>query len=234
MPKVSIIVAAYNAEPYLETAMRSLAAQTLTDIEVIVVDDGSHDNTDKIADQFAATDTRFRVIHQSNKGLGETHNVGIAASTGEYIGFVDADDWVEPEMFASMYQLAKETNAQVTICDYIEDNLFQGTSRILRHPLPNRAVLDKDAVRTQIVQAYYRRMVHGIYTQCNKIYAKQFLDSHRIRVDRRNHGPDFFFNLRVFIAAERVVGLHEPLYHYVRQNLQALDTALQSDFFTWL
>ena len=105
-PKVSIIVPIYRVEKYLSQCVDSLLCQTLEEIEIILVDDGSPDNCGRIADEYARQDSRVKVIHQENAGLSAARNTGIRAATGEYIGFVDSDDWAGPEMFRRSFQSA--------------------------------------------------------------------------------------------------------------------------------
>lgn len=103
MVKISIIVPIYNAEKYLEQCLQSIKNQTLKDIEVICVDDGSTDSSPQIMDRFQNEDQRFKVIHKSNGGNGHSMNTGLAAATGEYIGCVEADDYIENNMFEKLY-----------------------------------------------------------------------------------------------------------------------------------
>jgi len=124
-PKVSVVVPIYNVERFLHQAVDSILNQTLKDIEVILVDDGSPDNCGKICDEYAAKDSRVRVIHQKNGGLGNAYNNGIAAANGEYIGLVEPDDWIEPEMYEVMYNNAKYYDTDATKCGFYEYNSLQ-------------------------------------------------------------------------------------------------------------
>lgn len=112
-PKVSIVAPIYNVEPYLRKCVDSILAQTLENIEVILVDDGSPDCCGKIADEYAENDRRVKVIHQENAGLGPARNTGIASARGEYIGFVDSDGWVDPQMFEELYNAVVRCNADI-------------------------------------------------------------------------------------------------------------------------
>ena len=100
---ISVIVPVYKVENYLRQCLDSLAAQTLDDIEIIIVDDGSPDGCPEICDEYAAKDARMKVVHKQNGGLLSARKAGVAASSGDYIGFVDGDDWVEPETFMNMH-----------------------------------------------------------------------------------------------------------------------------------
>ena len=118
MPKISIIVPAYNAENYIKECIESILNQTLKDIEVIIIDDGSTDNTGVIIDNLCKDDKRVLVIHQNNHGLYATRKIGLSKATGEYIGWVDADDFVDLNMYEMLYENAKLNNSDVCYCDY--------------------------------------------------------------------------------------------------------------------
>ncbi len=118
--KVSIIVPVYNVEKYLRRCIDSLISQTLKDIEIILVDDGSPDNCGKIIDEYAKQYGNIIVVHKENGGLSDARNAGLNVATGEYIGFVDPDDYTEPQMYEIMYNSAKENDSDLVICGYNE------------------------------------------------------------------------------------------------------------------
>lgn len=118
MPKVSIIVPVYNVEKYLKRCVDSLVGQTLTDIEIILVDDGSPDNCPQMCDEFAKQDGRIKVIHKPNGGLSSARNAGIEASTGEYLGYIDSDDYAELDMFEKLYNCAVDNKVDFVMADY--------------------------------------------------------------------------------------------------------------------
>ena len=117
MPKISIIVPIYNVEKYLDRCVRSLCNQTLQDIEIILVDDQSPDDCPRMCDEYAKQDSRIIVIHKKNGGLGYARNSGMKVATGEYVAFVDSDDYVDLDMFESMYNSAKKYDADFVRVD---------------------------------------------------------------------------------------------------------------------
>ena len=120
MPKVSVVVPAYNAEGYVARCLESLIDQTLEDIEILVVNDGSTDATEAIANSFAARlPNKIRVLSKANGGLSSARNFGVAHASGDYIGFVDSDDFVEPEMFEHLHRLAVQSNCEISICRFV-------------------------------------------------------------------------------------------------------------------
>lgn len=125
--KVSVIIPVYQVELYLERAVDSVLAQTLPEIEILLVDDGSEDSSPAICDRYARDyPDRVTVIHQENQGLGMARNAGIAAASGEFVAFLDSDDTVEPEMYREMYDKAAEEGDDIVMCDvrilYVEEN----------------------------------------------------------------------------------------------------------------
>ena len=112
-PKVSVVVPIYGVEKYLNQCVDSILAQTLKDIEIILVDDGSKDKCPQIVDEYAKKDKRIKVIHKENSGYGASMNVGLRAATGEYIGIVEPDDWIEPEMYEKLYGIAQQFQSDV-------------------------------------------------------------------------------------------------------------------------
>ncbi|UJF15261.1 glycosyltransferase [Jeotgalibaca sp. MA1X17-3] len=121
MIKVSIIVPVYNVEKYLKKSIESLMNQTLKDIEIILVNDGSTDNSLFICKQYEKKDFRIKVIDKNNGGVSSARNIGIELASGQYIGFIDPDDWIEPEMYEKMYSKIEKTKSDVCICNYIKE-----------------------------------------------------------------------------------------------------------------
>ena len=116
-PKVSIVVPVYKVEEYIDRCLDSLLNQTLKDIEIILVDDGSPDNCPKICDEYAQKDARVRVVHKQNEGLGYARNSGMEVAVGEYIAFVDSDDFVDIRMFEELYDVARGNDSDVVYCN---------------------------------------------------------------------------------------------------------------------
>lgn len=138
-------------------------AQSLHDIEIILVDDGSPDRCGEIAEEYAIKDNRVKVIHQKNSGLGPARNTGMAAATGEYIGFVDSDDWANNCMFERLYNAAKKNNADIAVgghCDWREGKVI----RSKRHPLAGKTVMDRSEI-DEIRRNLYGRSIDDKVTE---------------------------------------------------------------------
>ena len=122
MPKVSVIIPVYNTEKYVRQCIESVINQTFTDFEAILVDDGSPDRCGEIAEEYAEMDSRFIVVHQENQGLSGARNAGLKFAKGEYVGSVDPDDWILPEMYSTLVQRAADTKAEITCCAWYVAN----------------------------------------------------------------------------------------------------------------
>lgn len=124
MPIISVIVPVYKTEKYIDRCLESIMRQTMKDLEVILIDDGSPDNSGIICDEWAKRDSRIKVIHQKNAGAGAARNVGLKAATGEYIGFVDSDDWIHPQMYSILYKAIEEKKCDMAMCELSRHNRF--------------------------------------------------------------------------------------------------------------
>ena len=142
-PTISIIVPVYKTEAYLEKCVDSILAQTFRDFELLLIDDGSPDNCPALCEEAAARDPRIRVIHQKNAGLSAARNTGVEAARGEWIGFVDSDDSIAPEMYETLLTYARRDGAQIAVCDYL---LVTEAGE----PLPSSYRLEEDKVLDRV------------------------------------------------------------------------------------
>ncbi len=147
MPKISIVVPIYNVEKYLVQCVNSIINQTLTDIEIILVDDGSPDNCPKICDDYAKKDSRIKVLHKKNGGLSSARNAGIKVATGEYIGFVDSDDYIELDMYEKMYSIAKQYEVDFVMSDYYR---FNDDNKVIATLDIDEGIYDKEKIKKDI------------------------------------------------------------------------------------
>ena len=205
--KITVIVPVYNVENYLGRCIQSIISQTYRNLEIILVDDGSTDNSGNICDEYAKKDGRIRVIHQKNRGLSGARNAGINVATGNYIGFIDSDDWIDSDMFELLLHYANEHNADIVQCDtYI--NYKNGMEKNNYENL-NVRVLDT-------VQA----MKETVYTNtnmsvCNKLFNSFLLKSERF--DEELYGiEDWELNYRILKKYSSLVSVYvnAPKYHY--------------------
>lgn len=222
-PKVSIIVPIYKSENFLRKCVESILAQTIREIEVILVDDGSPDSSGIIANEYALKDNRVKVIHQNNRGPSAARNAGMESAKGKYIGFVDADDWIESEMYKNLYSSAILVKAQIAMCNFLEEDAVKSNTNIVSHPYNNDEFLNKDRIVKEIVPTFAKNKDFGYYSMCNKIYSRKFLEDIKLSLDEsRDHGEDWGFNIEIFTVLESIVFIDKPYYHYVHINKESL------------
>lgn len=125
---ISIIVPVYKVEPYLRQCVDSILNQTYRDLEILLIDDGSPDCCGKICDEYEKKDKRVRVFHTENRGLSIARNLGLKETQGDYIGFVDSDDWIEPDMYEVLLKCLEETGADICVCGYSYENGIRTTN----------------------------------------------------------------------------------------------------------
>lgn len=199
-PTISVIVPVYQASAHLEPCIRSLLAQTFSDWELILVDDGSTDGSLELCRRYAGQDARIRVLHQSNAGVSAARNTGLAAAQGLWIAFVDADDWVEPEYLQTMYE--KCGNAQISLCDVAD-----GEPRTLAEE-----TLSLDTLRTTPSRYAQLPYINYVY---NKLFSRSLLFPEGPRFDvQRKRGEDAAFVAACLLRCRTVAVCPEKLYHY--------------------
>ncbi len=212
-PKVSVLVPIYNVERYLRQCLESLRAQTLKDIEIILLDDGSTDSCPAICDEFVAQDTRWRVVHKRNSGYGATMNIGLEQARGEFIGIVESDDWVDPDMFESLYELAVQHNVQVAKGECLAHQ-GNGVWKV-EFPVP---LQDIDCVLCPARRsAIFYDIACSIWTA---IYSRNFLNENGIRFLETPGASyqDISFSFKVLARAKSVWLSSRAFYHLRRDN----------------
>lgn len=211
MPAVSILVPCYNVENYVRQCLDSVTDQTLTDMEIICINDGSTDNTPAILREYAARDCRIRIIDKPNSGYGDSMNNGIDAATGEYIGIVESDDWADPDMFESLYLAAKEHDA-----DLVKSNFYNyagGVSTL------NRIIPLSCAGKTLTPRRHAETFLQTTYVWTD-LFRRSWLNRHGIRFLATPGASyqDMSFNFKTLACAERVFFLNRAFLHYRRDN----------------
>lgn len=211
--KLSIIVPVYNVEKYLKKCLDSLINQTLAEIEIICVNDGSTDNSLNILQEYSQKDKRVKIINKENSGLGFARNVGIEHAQGDYIGFVDSDDWVSPEMYEKMYENAKKNDSDMVIC---QAYLFDDETHEIKD---NEPIFNLDCFNENFNNRVFNHeetkdfLFNICVTAWNKIYKAQFLSDNKIKFFKISFEDNIFFT-EAYLNAKRVSLVNEPLYYY--------------------
>lgn len=216
--KVSVIIPCFKVEKYLERCMESIVNQSLRDIEIILVDDKSPDSTPELCDEWQRKDSRIRVVHKpNNEGLGFARNTGMEVATGEYISFVDSDDWFEPDMIERLYNECKKSNLDVIYSEFNVDE-YPGFRVMLRPVRIYEGREEIEQLRLDIVGAE-PSFASGVKFQCSAckgLFKRSLIENNNVRFlsERQYISEDMIFNLDVLYYAEKVKTVPWQLYHY--------------------
>lgn len=229
MTKISVIIPIYNTEKYLERCLDSVIGQTLEDIEIICVDDGSTDSCPQILESYAVKDSRIKLIHKENNGLVSARKTGVTAASGEYVGYVDSDDWIEPDMYEILYRNAHNNRADLVSCGYfleggyttehtdtVEEGLYAGERmKFLRDNTIYRLDKKETGLRASL---------------CNKLFAREIIQRIQCQIpDNLAIAEDKMCLLTYILECDSVVVLNKVYYHYMINN-QSMVHSSNTDF----
>lgn len=207
MSYLSIILPVYNGSKFVDKCIDSILGNMYADFELIIVDDGSNDATAEICDRYAAIDKRIVVYHNTNHGVSYSRNFGIDHANGTWIGFIDADDWLDPDAFATIV-----ANTQFDKTDVVCYDFWSVTK-------DNETVVQLPNINQGKIPFMREQMLHGWTVVWNTFFRKDYLDRHELRFKERiSIGEDFEFLFRAFYYASDIVIIDRPLYYYNRMN----------------
>ena len=200
---ISIIAPVYNVEPYLRKCLDSIINQTYRDLEILIIDDGSTDGSGEICNEYAASDHRLQVIHQNNKGLSEARNSGIDIATGDYILFVDGDDWIESNTVECLYQACLDHNAEVSCCDHYKEFADRTTVHSL---VTSKKEYEGEEIAVPAMKgsfahyAWEKLWERSLFEECRFPSGMQF--------------EDVATTWKLFLRCNKVVCIPDVLFHY--------------------
>ena len=204
---ISVIIPVYKVEKYLDRCVESVVNQTYKNLEIILIDDGSPDNCPKMCDEWEKKDSRIKVIHKENGGLSDARNAGMDISTGEYIGFVDSDDYIDTTMYEKLLTKLLETNSDVAMCDYFEEKTNgerNGSGLILEN-------LTGENIRKTMLYTTKEHICEAVW---KFLYKKEIV----IKFEYGMWYEDVLFQLQVLKPTLKLAVVQEPLYHYIVQR----------------
>lgn len=211
-PLVSIIIAVYKVpENYLKKCIESVMAQTLNEIEILLVDDGSPDQCGRICDNYAKKDTRIRVIHKKNGGPSSARNCGCKAARGKWIMFLDGDDWIEPDTCQAMYYEGSTKHVQLVMCGVMK-NYDKSAIEYKFYIEDGKVYKCQECKWLQQQLLIYNANIASTYSKL--INKKLITDYHIFHDELFKHAEDLEFNLRLFEKLESAVFINKPFYHY--------------------
>lgn len=225
MPEISIIVPVYNAEKYLGECVESLLNQTVRDIEIILVDDGSPDNSPELCDEFAAKDSRVKVIHKKNAGAGLARNSGLGIANGRFVGFIDSDDYVDCHMYEELYDTAVSENADLVLSGMSHvGGVIYGNSKdiITRNYFKETTVMEGreaiDILLLGVAGALPNEPDDSRYDRstCTNLFKKEIIDKNNITFvsERETMGEDGLFMIDYIKCINKAVALPKSYYYY--------------------
>lgn len=236
MPKISIIVPIYNVEKYLERCIQSLLNQTLRDIEIIMVDDESPDDCPQLCDIYASQDQRIKVIHKKNEGLGYARNTGLEIASGEYIAFVDSDDYVDINMYEKLYQIAQKNNLDTVFSNFNTVDQHQNIHKVLQqkefHIYKNEDIKN-DLLLNMIASDVNIKKERSIdMSVWRAIYSREIITSHQIKFESERvfMSEDIIFHID-YLSHAKAVGLVPQAYYYYAVNPESLTKKIRTDRF---
>lgn len=219
MDKISVIVPVYNVENYLQQCINSILQQTYHHLEIILIDDGSKDSSGKICDEYALKDDRIVVIHKENGGVSSARNKGIEVATGKYIAFVDADDWIEPEMYEVMLQKLLDSNVDIVRC--LQKTIYH--NYVANDDLYEEGIIDLSQSRNEIIEnIFVNGKTPSFFLMLMK---KEILDSYQIMFDEDLIlGEDLYFMLNIYLHANTLYLYNKYLYNYLIHENSAMNS----------
>lgn len=204
---ISVILPIYNVELYLEECIESVIRQSYKNLEIILVDDGSTDQSSNICDEYAKIDNRIKVIHKENGGLSDARNAGIFASSGSYIALVDSDDLVAQDFIAELYECCINSNAMIAACEYSK---FSNKEEIIA---PNAWAISQILSGRELIKQIYQGQAGAFgFVAWNKLYDRKLFDTIQYPVGRIYE--DTFTTYKLFLSSNQIALVNKPLYFY--------------------
>lgn len=212
MIKISVIIPIYNAERTLKKCLDSILNQSLKEIEIILINDGSKDKSDNICKEYLQKDKRVLYINKKNEGCSTTRNLGITIAKGKYLTFVDPDDYLEKEMYRTMYDIAEKNNLDIIICGFkILDENYNYLEKV-------------EPIRYLEKVNYFKIKNKSFNSPCNKLYKKELLKNNNIYFPKNTHmGEDLVFNIKSFYFSEKIDVVKECYYNYYNNLFGAMN-----------
>ena len=213
-PKISVIVPIYNTQKFLHKCVKSILNQTFKDFELLLIVDGSPDNSLMICQNYAKKDKRVRVFTKENEGLEKTRRVGLVHAKGEYITHVDSDDWISKTALERMIESAESSNADIVIAKFIRVmDRFGLINKRSPYNIINNLILDNETFMNDYFKGFFGVNKFSI-SMWAKLYKREFIERYTLVLGGYDLGEDLVYNIQIFPKANRIHFIDEPLYFY--------------------
>ena len=230
--KVSIIVPVYNAEKFLNRCVDSILAQSYRNFELLLIDDGSEDNSGVICDEYATIDNRIRVMHKDNTGVSSTRNMGLREAKGEYIVFVDSDDYIKSQMLEKMIQCAEKNNSDIVMCGYYLDKSGDISEAQMNY---NEVYGNAESVKYGLLYLYYTDYHNGLFCLWNKMIKRTLCSVNNILFDiSLKRGEDAWFIFQCLKHCKRVDYIPEACYYYCQNENSIMHSLYEDQYEQWV
>jgi len=233
MVKISVIIPVYNVEEYLKQCLDSIVNQSLNEIEIICINDGSADKSLKILEDYAKNDSRFVIVSQENCGQGAARNRGLDIAQGEYVVFVDPDDWIEENALEKIYACFKSNDTDVVQFDYKDYNDYTKITKKIDFSKFLKKKFNyeiKDGGFYSWKEIFHKKFKYSKFTVWSKAYSLKFLRENDIKFPLNKHGEDDVFSAQVFLETERICYLKDFLYVYRTRKNSAVNSLSDEHF----
>lgn len=225
-PLISVVVPVYKVEPYLRKCVDSILGQTYRNLEIILVDDGSPDGCPAICDEYAEKDRRVKVIHQKNGGLSDARNAGLDIAAGEWLSFIDSDDWIEPDMYEYILMRAEESGADISVGGVNDELLTNGSTKIIKSTFSG--ITEENVLsNTEAMAKYFQTS----WSAWNKIYRRELFDGIRFPAGEINE--DEAIVLRLLERCKHVTYTNKVYYHYIHRPESITTSAFSEKKLAW-
>lgn len=218
---ISIIIPVYNVEQFLPKCLDSVISQTYRNLEIILIDDGSTDRSGIICDEYKLKDNRIKVIHQGNQGIGCVRNIGLKECRGDFVGFVDSDDYIKPEMFFILHEELLKYKAEIACCASYRVEI-DNKLRVCYDNFQDKKVYCDDEVFEKYLECHFGYMLW------NKLFKTDIVKN--IDFPNTKIGEDLWFLIQTFYLTQKVVCINEPLYYYVKRSSSLTETTKKLDY----
>lgn len=220
---LSIIVPAYNVEKYISECVKSIINQSYKNFELIIVNDGSTDNTLQILRKYEALDHRLIILNQNNQGQSSARNRALNLAKGKYIGFIDSDDWIEPEMYENMVRIAEQTNADMIVCDMSSD--YEDGTIDYYNGRGEKNKIDSFAEYNNSTETIKYLLTDRLsVSPCNKIYRRKMIEENKLRYPLGLWNEDMEMAVKYYFHSKKIVKVDGYYYHYRQRNLSTTKT----------
>lgn len=227
---ISVIIPVYNVEEYLSACLESVTGQTYKNLEIIVIDDGSTDKSGIICDEYCSRDNRIKVIHKKNGGLSDARNSGLKAAKGQYIGFVDSDDWIAPEMYEVLYRSCKAHGADISFARYKDVAMDASQDDVIDDSHESK----KDSWQAVTSEQYLESILTGKgeiasnWSVCVRLYKADVMKV--LRFEKGKCFEDVLYSTKVIMNTSKCIYVNRNLYYYRCRTTSITNTSVRSKF----